>query len=337
MAGLNYRRMLHAGTAGLKLLRGVLGLGRVPLFLSWNITFRCNLRCAYCGASDAPRREMSAEEILAGTKEMYKLGARWITFGGGEPLLRSDIGEILHGASEQGYQVFLSTNGSLLPKKIELLPAVDHINLSLDGPREIHDQVRGEGAFAGMMKGADAAAAAGISYSFLCTLGAHNLNVVEETVRIARERQVWVMFQPATLWLDSSTADNPVAAQPEQYREAMEQLMALKAAGAPIANSRAGLRHLAQWPNHTKIRCLAGRLSVVIEPDGTMLSCHQYEVGRFLEQTGGSGIRMGEQFRNLIPPRGCTQCWCAPVVELALIASFNPEAFWNSFRRVFKE
>jgi len=54
MAGLNYRRMLHAGTAGLKLLRGVLGLGRVPLFLSWNITFRCNLRCAYCGASDAP-------------------------------------------------------------------------------------------------------------------------------------------------------------------------------------------------------------------------------------------------------------------------------------------
>jgi len=68
-----------------------------------------------------------------------------------------------------------------------------------------------------------------------------------------------------------------------------------------------------------------------------MLSCHQYEVDRFLEQTGGSGIRMGEQFRNLIPPRGCTQCWCAPVVELALIASFNPEAFWNSFRRVFKE
>ncbi|NLN92884.1 MAG: radical SAM protein [Candidatus Hydrogenedens sp.] len=337
MAGLNYGRFLHAGKTGFQLLRGMMGLGRVPLFLSWNLTFRCNLRCTYCGASEAPRQELTTEEICAGLEEVYKLGSRWVTFGGGEPLLRADIGSIIDRAAALGYQVFLSSNGSLLPKKIDEIRKVDHINLSLDGPSEVHDAVRGSGAFEGTMEGARVAEEAGISYSFLCTLGTHNLHTVEETVEMAREKKVWVMFQPGTLWLDSSTSANPVAADPEAYGEVMKKLIALKSAGAPIANSKAGLRHLSKWPQPAKIRCLAGRLAIILEPDGTMLSCHQCEVGQFLAQEETPEQSVRDQFRNLVVPTGCAQCWCAPVVELALIASLNPEAFWNSFRRFFQQ
>ena len=105
--------------SGLALARAMTGLGRAPLFISWNLTFRCNLRCGYCGAVDAPRRECTTEEIVAGLKEMYGAGARWVTFGGGEPLLRPDLGALIADAKALGYQVFVSTNGHFLPGRLD--------------------------------------------------------------------------------------------------------------------------------------------------------------------------------------------------------------------------
>ncbi len=84
---------------------------RVPLFVSWNVTFRCNLRCAYCAACEVDREELGTEQVLRGLDGLWKVGTRWVTFGGGEPLIREDCGEILRYAREKGFQVYLSTNG----------------------------------------------------------------------------------------------------------------------------------------------------------------------------------------------------------------------------------
>lgn len=327
---------LHSYTgSGIALLRAMTGLGRAPLFVSWNLTFRCNLRCGYCGAVDAPRRECTTDEIVAGLKEMYGAGARWVTFGGGEPLLRPDLGTLIADAKGMGYQVFVSTNGHFLPGRLDDLRRVDNLNFSLDGPREVHDAVRGAGAFDDTLRAAAAAREAGLPFSFQCVLARHNLGHVAETLAIAREQGAWMMFQPATAWLDSSTAPNPLAPPVAPYREAMEELLRLKRAGAPVANSRAGLRHLSRWPDAAPIRCLAGRLMVAVEPDGTLLSCHQCDVGQFLGADDRPATGLAAQFRATPPPRGCAQCWCAPVVELALICSLNPGAIWNTARRFF--
>lgn len=321
--------------SGITLLKVMAGLGRAPLFVSWNVTFRCNLRCGYCGASDAPRRECDTEEIKTGLQELYRLGGRWVTFGGGEPLLRPDLGELIVHAKSLGFQVFVSTNGHFVPERLEDLRPVDNLNFSLDGPREVHDMVRGAGAFEDTLRAARVAREADLPFSFQCVLARHNLACIEDTVAIAREQGAWMMFQPATQWLDSSTAPNPWASPVEEYRKAVAQLLQLKQAGAPIANSKAGLRHLAHWPDATPIRCLAGRLMVMVEPDGTLLSCHQCEVARFLTAEGKPAKTLTEQFQETPPPRGCEQCWCAPVVELALICSLKPEPIYNTIRRFF--
>lgn len=317
------------------LMKGVTGLGRTPLFVSWNVTFRCNLRCGYCGASDAPRRESTTAEIQTGLDELRRLGGRWVTFGGGEPLLRPDLGELIAYAKARGFQVFVSTNGHFVPDHLDALRQVDNLNFSLDGPRAVHDAVRGAGAFDDTLRATEAARSAGLPFSFQCVLARHNLDSLEETLALAREQGAWMMFQPATQWLDSSTALNPLAPPVEPYRAAVAELLRLKKAGLPVANSRAGLRHLTRWPDNAAIRCLAGRLMVMVEPDGTLLSCHQCEVARFLKADGRPERTLTDQFLNTPPPRGCVQCWCAPVVELALICSLNPEAIWNTLRRFF--
>jgi len=304
---------------------------RIPLFVEWNLTFRCNLRCKYCGAFEATREGLSTPEVLEGLDGLWKLGSRWITFGGGEPLLHKDVGEILHHAKRRGFQVYLSTNGALIPGKTEALARVDHVNLSLDGAREVNDEVRGKGAFDTTLAAIAACKDLGLPASLQCVLSSYNLDSVEDVLEIASNDGLPVMFQPATQWLDSSTKPNPIAPPVEAYRRTIEQLIVLKKKGAPIRNSVAGLQHLYKWPDPTPIWCSAGLLTCTVEPDGIMVACHQAQVGQYLEGRFNPGP-MKEQFERLPLPSACAQCWCAPVVELALLFSLRPAAFLNALR-----
>jgi MoaA/NifB/PqqE/SkfB family radical SAM enzyme len=307
---------------------------RAPLFVSWNITFHCNLHCKYCNTHTIRRKEWDVPQILAGLDTLWGQGVRWITFGGGEPFLKKGLGEILAHAKGLGFNVFLSTNGWLASEHRAELAFVDHANISLDGPREVHDLVRGAGAFDKALEGVDVCREEGVSVSLLCVLSKHNLEHVEEVVRIASERGLTVMFQPATRWLNSSEESNPICPPVEEYRATVARLKTLKKGGAPIRNSLGGLDHIAHWPDPTPIWCVAGRLISVLEPDGSVLTCHQAQVGSFLK-TGCAECAeapLAERFCGAQIPKGCVQCWCAPLVELALLFSLRPSSVLNAFK-----
>ena len=119
----------------------------VPLALSWALTFRCNQRCKYCGIWQNECEELGTKDILSSLKQFKRLGTKWISFTGGEPLLREDIGKIIKQAKENGMYVSISSNGRLVPEKINQLIGIDRIKLSLDGPPQLNDQIRGEGSF----------------------------------------------------------------------------------------------------------------------------------------------------------------------------------------------
>ena len=304
---------------------------RIPLFLSWNITFRCNLQCKYCASCDAPRDELDTAQVLAGLDTVWDLGTRWITFGGGEPLVRTDIGEIFEYAKRKGFQIYISTNGVLVPAKSRELACVDHVNISMDGYREVHDSIRGEGAFDKAVEAIGVCKDLEIPVSLQCVLSKHNLDKVHEPIDIAAQHAVYVMFQPAGKWMSSSMKPNPLAPEHEPYRAAIEEVIRLKRQGAPVRNSIPGLQHLACWPNNARIWCVAGRLISIVEADGSVLACHQCQIAEFLEGKAGKGIT-GEQFKNLDVPKNCTQCWCAPLVELAMIFTLRPSAVLNAIR-----
>ncbi len=306
---------------------------RSPLFVSWNITFHCNLHCQYCNTHSIRRKEWDLPQILAGLDTLWGQGVRWITFGGGEPFLKKGLGEILAHAKGLGFNVFLSTNGGLASEHRADLGWVDHVNISLDGPREVHDLVRGAGAFDKALEGVDVCREEGASVSLLCVLSKHNLKHVEEVVSIASERGLTVMFQPATRWLNSSVESNPICPPVDAYRATVARLKTLKKGGAPIRNSLGGLDHIAHWPDPTPIWCVAGRLISVLEPDGSVLTCHQAQVGSFLK-TECAEAPLAERFCCAQIPQGCVQCWCAPLVELALLFSLRPSSIFNAFKNL---
>jgi len=85
--------------------------------------------------STAARPEMRLEQAKYVLEKLHRVGARTISIGGGEPLVRTDISEIIHFARSLGALVYLSTNGTYLMRRYsDFETAIDVLGLPLDGP-----------------------------------------------------------------------------------------------------------------------------------------------------------------------------------------------------------
>ncbi len=83
------------------------------LFTDW----KCNLDCHYCFQYDNVRPGMSLETAKASIDWLKSLGCRVLSIMGGEPLVRKDfILEVMRYGTENGFFVYLPTNGYLLDK-----------------------------------------------------------------------------------------------------------------------------------------------------------------------------------------------------------------------------
>ena len=114
--------------------------GRKIHYLRISLTDHCNLRCVYCMPEDMtfrPNAEMlQDDEILLLTRVFADLGFDKIRLTGGEPTVRANIVDIVHGiASTPGINsLSMTTNGVLLSKLAAPLASagLDRVNVSLD-------------------------------------------------------------------------------------------------------------------------------------------------------------------------------------------------------------
>lgn len=114
----------------------------LPLSLTFQLTRACNYRCVYC--SEPPG---IATRPLAEMKQMLnKLqGMRRVIFSGGEPMLYKHFWEMLEYARPRFELVVLSTNASRIDAEAasRLRGLVDYVDVTVDGPRRQHDEIRG--------------------------------------------------------------------------------------------------------------------------------------------------------------------------------------------------
>ena len=124
-------------------------------FMQWDITTRCNLKCAHCRStefySDGDVRDLCLSDNKRILNDLFLNGVMRIHFLGGEPLMRGDFCEFVEYADSLGIIWSVNTNGTLLGKKMarRLLDAnAFAITVSLDGPTAAsNDAVRGAGVF----------------------------------------------------------------------------------------------------------------------------------------------------------------------------------------------
>ncbi len=151
---------------------------------------RCNARCVMCDiwrTTESVRFTMQDLERQFG--DIGDLGVEWVVFTGGEPLLNRDLFPMAMKLRSAGIRVTVLSSGLLLGRFArELAAHVDEVIVSLDGPRGVHDRIRGViGAFDQLATGVRSlrSEAPGYPVSARCTIQRANHHAILETARAA--------------------------------------------------------------------------------------------------------------------------------------------------------
>ncbi len=141
-----------------------LGTAPFPKMVILQITGACNRTCRMCnqwgeagGYHGLPLSSLTLD--LAAIENVLDQVAPhhpYLQLLGGEPPLHPQFREILDAVEKRALRASLETNGTTLEALAERLVhgPVDTINLSIDGPPELHDQIRGvKGTFRLALKG----------------------------------------------------------------------------------------------------------------------------------------------------------------------------------------
>ena len=130
-------------------------------FIQWHLTERCNLKCAHCYQAGVCGDEVPFSEVKRVVAEVKEMIEAWedaygLSFSlsynitGGEQFLRADLFDVLREVRESRGDIYLLTNGTLVTSdKAKRLAAhgVRGVQVSIEGPEKIHDQIRGRGNF----------------------------------------------------------------------------------------------------------------------------------------------------------------------------------------------
>ncbi|MEJ2529431.1 MAG: GTP 3',8-cyclase MoaA [Gammaproteobacteria bacterium] len=144
--------------------------GRKIEYLRLSVTDRCDLRCFYCipkGFKDftEPEDRVTLEEYIRLVRLFSELGVSKLRLTGGEPLVRSDLPEMVQGigALPMIEDISLSTNATRLVQHAQVLKeaGVSRINVSLDtlNPDKFREITQGD--LNQVMQGLQAAKEAG--------------------------------------------------------------------------------------------------------------------------------------------------------------------------------
>ncbi len=280
------------------LCRGIASQGQraldngLPLYVVFDVTSRCNLQCIHCYSSEK-RADLSTSEVSHVIQTLFEAGAGVMDFGGGEPLLRKDIFDILSYAKRLGLYTSISTNGMLLDETcVNRLKAlgINHVCVSLDGATaETHDRIRNKkGTFEQAIQGIKNSVSAGISTQVSTVVMNSNVTEVKDifTLLNTLHAQGWYIydFVPAGR---GKTLQKEVLT-PEQRKHLFEYLqeragtspIPLKPYPYLITVNAAGGAETYFYKKYGRLTeffqgCLAGRWTCSIASNGDVFPCHQ--------------------------------------------------------------
>lgn len=238
---------------------------RAPMQSVLFVSDRCNLSCKHCSVyNHAAPHTKTYEQIRQEMQYCLSLGSRFIDFEGGEPFLWHDgdydINSLCDLAHDMGfYSCTITTNA----QTDFAGSAADSIWVSLDGVGPVHDDIRGNGAFAKLEKNIAACGHPAVSVNM--TVNNRNYTNVEEAIR-------YVKANP-NIRLISFGFHTPYAGTEHLFldwqkrADVIDRIIEMKRQGYPIMNSVSGLKLMKTA--RFKKQCW---VSNFILPDGTRLT-----------------------------------------------------------------
>jgi radical SAM protein with 4Fe4S-binding SPASM domain len=293
-----------------------------PVYVVWELTLACDQRCGHCGSRAGKKRsgELGLDECRRVIDELAALGTREITLIGGEAYLHPDWVEIVRSISARGITCTLQTGGRGLSEEAldeAIAAGLSSVGVSIDGPDDVHDALRG---------GRGSAQAA---WRTLAACHARGLpTTVNTTVTPAALPRIEEMFEPlvaasVSTWqiginvaMGRAADDVTRLLQPHDLLDLVPRLASLARAGRPhdllimpgntvgyFGPDEALLRQGGDARFHWT-GCNGGRNSLGLESDGTIKACpslprEPYQAGNVRDRPIGDLWRDSDGIRYL--------------------------------------
>jgi len=301
--------------------------------VSWAVTCRCNLSCAYCSFANFEESELGFDQIASLLEQLRGAGMRILRITGGEPLLREDLPDLIRFARGMGVFTTIATNGILLPDKIEKYIGVEGIFVSIDGMERMNDMIRGKGSSSLAWKAIEAAKRNKIPACIAATMTSESIDNITSLVKSAFCQNVPIFFQPATAQRPFSSNKNIHFADEDTIRQACQLLCSLKSRYKNIVNSYSGLKYFSSGYRARTFRCFASTLFLRISPSGNVTSCSRSLPTQDIPNLVRDGVV--SCLRRLRVP-ACNACTCASLLEANLLASGDLFALVNMVTQFFQ-
>jgi MoaA/NifB/PqqE/SkfB family radical SAM enzyme len=287
---------------------------------------------------------LSVHDVERLLVDLRALGTRRIVLSGGEPLMHPDLFGLCAPLRGAGIGLTLLSSGLLLePFAARIAATFDDVVVSLDGPAQVHDRIRGvPGAFARLSRGVAALREAAPSpfVSGRCTVQRANLGHLRETVAAARSiglsRISFLAADTTSAAFARSEATpgagpSPVApdadglAALEAELDRLEAELAADFRSGFVAESPAKLREriavhfraLVEGSPFPPSRCNAPWVSAVVEADGSVRPCFFHAAyGRSPDGSGlaelvnGVGAVSFRASLDVASDPTCVRCTC---------------------------
>ena len=324
-----------------------------PKLAMFNITNNCNSRCITCNAwKQKSTNELTTDEVTDILYQLRILGISSVGFGGGEPLLRKDLSELIQKSNELGFKrMSVITNALLLnERKSEILleSGLTAMGISIDGLGETNDMIRG-------VKGAYERSLSALKmlvelrddkYPYLniwvsTTLMRPNMNQIEEIIEMCKQLNVRIflnLLDTSPYFLSGVDASDLIIKDQKELDAFIDGLHVIKKKYPFVLNEfhvaiEYARRHFSD-PKRKDIPCCMGYQSIYIGAHGEVYSgCWVLKPIGSLREKKLEEIINSEEYKKRLHNmfmKNCHGCTCGYSTNLLYhVPSIYEEVLWR--------
>ncbi len=306
---------------------------RNPVWCAWQVTYRCNFRCHFCGYWHDPlglKPEPTVAQFADGARRLASLGTVMISLAGGEPLLRTDLPEIVRAIGRWHFP-FVTTNGWFVREDSAadlMRSGLWGASISIDyADASVHDSRRGmQGAWQQAWRAVELLGEARVHkhqrVNVMAVLLEDNLDQLETLIEMAAKRGAYFMVQPyGRLKTGSRAFENRTG-------RVSETLLALRGKHPNFLSNPTYLSRFDEFLERGIGGCRAGRAFFNIDSVGDVAICVEEKprpvANIFRDPPATVRKRLRQAGRNI----ACRACWynCRGEIE----SLFNPAGLAQS-------
>jgi len=260
-----------------------------PAQVQVDLTNRCNLNCVYCynKENSLDGEELSDEEFnIIISKIIKELNPVYVSFSGGEPLLRKNLFfELSERLKKNNIEVHLNTNSLLITeeiaKKLKELN-IDKININIDSLEKQDSMRGGEKLIEKTINSLNILKKyfPKEKISIACVITKMNYKDLLNIAEYVKEQGFMEIHLLDMIPCEQNS--KKFFLSKEEWNDFYEIYKKIKEMGVKIKPNHA-LLFLKEFEEHVKVPfCMAGRLKMVLTADGKVVPCNYFKKSEFV-------------------------------------------------------